>query len=119
MACFRAELTAPSTLEGTIEQDNNLDVIISSEQIQANIAAQEILEGSLAQDPEVSVSLSIPNVVHEKVYTGPYAVIPKANDQTVLDTKGRSMTDAVTVLKIPYYEIGNESGDTVYIANEV
>lgn len=52
-------------------------------------------------------------------YMGGYTVIPKANEPTVLETKGKRMTDDVTVTKIPYYETANPLGDTVYIAAEV
>lgn len=52
-------------------------------------------------------------------YMGEYTVIPKANEPTVLETKGKRMTDDVTVTKIPYYETANPLGDTVYIAAEV
>ena len=52
-------------------------------------------------------------------YTGEYTVVPKADEPTVLETKGKRMTDDVTVTKIPYYETANPLGDTVYIAAEV
>lgn len=53
-------------------------------------------------------------------YEGPYEVIPKAFNETVLETKDLLMDDDVTVLKIPYYETSNLSGGyTVYIAGEV
>ena len=52
-------------------------------------------------------------------YTGEYTVTPKAHDQTVLPTKRKQMLDDVTVLEVPYYETSNESGVTVYIAQEV
>lgn len=52
-------------------------------------------------------------------YHGAYTVTPLAQSATILDTNGRVMDDDVTVLKIPYYETSNESGKTVYIADEV
>ena len=52
-------------------------------------------------------------------YTGEYTVTPKAHDQTILPTKRKQMLDDVTVLEVPYYETSNESGVTVYIAQEV
>lgn len=48
-------------------------------------------------------------------YTGAYDVIPKAITQ-MLDTKGKSMTDNVTVHPIPYSEVSNpQKGKTVTI----
>lgn len=53
-------------------------------------------------------------------YLGSYQVVPKANEEQILETKNRIMTDNVTILEIPYYEVSNDSnGTTVYIAKEV
>lgn len=48
-------------------------------------------------------------------YTGDYTVTPLAASDVVLPTANKLMTDDVTVLKIPYFETANESGNTVYI----
>lgn len=53
-------------------------------------------------------------------YTGQYVVIPKANDETILQTKNKSMSDNVTVKEIPYYSTSNpQGGNTIYIGTEV
>jgi len=87
--------------------------------ITAQMSGQELLHGNLAPEERLTVVITIPDVAHDRPYKGPYEVTPKAHDQTVLETGGKSMAEDVTVLKIPYYEVGNSSGDTVYIANEV
>lgn len=51
-------------------------------------------------------------------YEGSYEVIPKAFESSVLQTRDKYLTDDVTVTKVPYFEVSNESGKTVYIANE-
>ena len=51
-------------------------------------------------------------------YKGDYTVTPNT-DQQMLKTKDRYMTDDVTVKEIPYYEVSNESGSTVYIGKEI
>jgi hypothetical protein len=51
-------------------------------------------------------------------YVGDYIVIPQTNEQ-ILPTNGLRMTDDVTVTEIPYYETSNESGITVFIANNL
>lgn len=61
----------------------------------------------------------ITQVIGGDVYTGDYIVTPKAHSETILATSGKAMANNVTVLKIPYYETSNLSGNTVYIANEV
>lgn len=52
-------------------------------------------------------------------YQGPYIVTPLANEQQILNTKFKYMSDDVTVNKVPYYETSNDSGTTVYIASGV
>lgn len=52
-------------------------------------------------------------------YTGDYTVTPKAREGTTLKTKDKVMTKDVNVLEIPYFDVSNESGTTIYIASEV
>lgn len=47
-------------------------------------------------------------------YEGLYEAIPKVHPQT-LETKDKSMKDNITVARIPYHEISNETGTTVVI----
>lgn len=54
-----------------------------------------------------------------EVYEGPYTVTPKAYDSQTLLTANKSMTNNVTVFRVPYFEVSNEKGKTVYIAQEV
>ena len=60
-------------------------------------------------------------VIHNDVdyYEGEYVVIPKPHDEVVLPTKDKVLSDDVTIREIPYYEVHNETGETVYIAKEV
>lgn len=51
-------------------------------------------------------------------YAGPYDVTPKIELQT-LETKDKLMADDVTVKSIPYFEMDNNKGTTVFIGNEV
>ena len=51
-------------------------------------------------------------------YVGDYIVIPQTNEQ-ILPTNGLRMTDDVTVRSVPYYEVSNQSGLTVYIAQDI
>lgn len=53
------------------------------------------------------------------VFTGNYTVTPKAHDATILHCRGYKMSSDVTVNKVPYFETSNQTGQTVYIANEV
>lgn len=58
-------------------------------------------------------------IINTDPYTGEYVVIPKAHEETILETKDKIMQDDVTVRKVPYYETSNQTGTTVYIASEV
>lgn len=48
-------------------------------------------------------------------YTGEYDVRPKTYEPVVLETKGRSMLDDVTVQKIPQFEVSNDAGGKTLI----
>lgn len=67
-------------------------------------------EYSLTNDINVVVLGNVPR------YTGEYVVIPKANSETILETKNKLLTSNVTVTKIQTSETHNEYGTTFYIA---
>ena len=67
----------------------------------------------LDQEERIEVNL----VISEK-YDGPYEVTPTV-DKQILPTKLKTMEDDLTVNSVPYYEVSNQFGDTVYIASEV
>ncbi len=58
-------------------------------------------------------------IVRAETYQGDYVVVPKAHEETILETRDLVMADDVTVKKVPYFETSNLSGKTVYIASEV
>lgn len=89
-------------------------IIINSE-----LSIIDSLTGTLYVDENIVGEISIPLMIREEPYTGDYNPIPKAWSSTTLHTKGHSMTDNVTVSKVPFFETANETGDTVYIASEV
>lgn len=73
-------------------------------------------------NPKYAVSTGTP-VIKEYIgaepYGGEYVVIPKANENQVLLTQNKILSENVTVTKVPYFETSNIYGDTVYIASEV
>lgn len=50
-----------------------------------------------------------------KPYNGPYEVSPELDMDIELPTKGTTPKEDITVLKIPKYEVSNESGGTTLI----
>lgn len=117
-------------LLGTLSISGNVSGNLSvSNLITGSITAQSTLSGMLSTTRVISGTLSnlstIVGVIQsfsELVpipYEGEYNVIPKAHENVVLETKDKLMDDDVTVLKVPYYETSNLTGETVYIASEV
>lgn len=60
-------------------------------------------------------SILVIHVVPEP-YEGEYMVTPKANEAVVLPTQHKTLTEDVTIQKVPYFETSNDHGTTVYIA---
>lgn len=58
-------------------------------------------------------------IIHTDIYQGDYTVIPKAHEATILETRDKTLTDNVTVTKVPFHETSNLSGTTIFIASEV
>lgn len=55
---------------------------------------------------------------NEESYEGTYEVTPKVSRQVVLPTKKKLMKDDVTVLKIPQFEVSNETGGITLILGD-
>lgn len=53
-----------------------------------------------------------------ETYDGTYQVTPKVKDEVVLLTKGKTLRDDVTVLKIPQFEVSNEEGGKTLIIGD-
>lgn len=58
---------------------------------------------------KLTVTEQFKEVLGTETYKGEYEIVPKVKKQ-VLQTKNKTMTDDVTVLKIPYSEVDNLSG---------
>lgn len=52
-------------------------------------------------------------------YKGDYIITPMAYDEQELETKNKLLEDNITVKEIPYYQVSNIDGTTVYIGSEV
>lgn len=117
---IKAHIFASESLVASLVDVSTIIADLSTEEIlTAQISTEEYLQGNIATEEGLTAAVTIPDVAHEMPYTGDYTVTPLAHEQTVLRTKGKAMTDDVTVLEVPYYEISNPTGDTVYIASEV
>ena len=52
-------------------------------------------------------------------YVGNYIVIPLAYQQQELKTKNKLMKENVVVKEVPFFEVSNVEGTTIYIGSEV
>lgn len=75
-------------------------------------------EDSMAFDVDFGEIFCTKEYVGGEVYEGSYEVTPSVESQT-LETKDRVLTDDITILEIPFFSVGNNSGgSTVYIGSE-
>lgn len=82
--------------------------------------SDDVYNVDVAEPEEIQIDVDV--VINQQVesdYDGAYTVIPKAYDETILPTEGKTLAADVTVTVVPYYETTNTSGKTVYIASEV
>lgn len=83
------------------------------------INQEAILSGVVSiQESSLSGKVSIPDAIAVPFYEGEYVVTPKVESDSVLSTKGKQMQQDVTVLKIPQFEVSNESGGKTLIIGE-
>lgn len=79
------------------------------------------LKGSLTSNEGLGGKLTVGDIIINggyDFYSGEYEVLPKANENTILPTKNKILEENVIVLDIPYYEVSNTTGTTIYIGKE-
>lgn len=90
----------------------NKAIVVEEGVLAGKIGSEGILFGSIVSERALRGSLSIP--VGYEDYTGPYAVTPKVESQS-LSTADKHLSHDVTIDPIPYYEVSNQNGKTVII----
>ena len=78
------------------------------------------LEGHRRSSIVIGVNRGIPGKYEpENPYEGPYTVVSQKDWMQIYPTTGKSMTENLVVLPIPYYEVNNiKNGLTVYIGGD-
>lgn len=94
--------------EGSLIRDGTITGNLST----LNTISGELSDNTLHISGEL-IDVTVIEYEHEK-YGGSYEIMPKIASQT-FDTDDKLMTDDLTVLAIPYFEVHNEDGITVYI----
>ena len=77
--------------------------------ISGTIGGKQPLSGTLGRPEAVGGTVTAAKSRPYPVYEGPYEVTPIFEDQR-LETKRKSMSDDITVLAIPIYEVSNPQG---------
>ena len=86
--------------------------ISSNANIECELSISDVIVGELYL-PSINTSTDV------SVYMGEYTVTPKQNETQVLNTANKTLIDDITVKEIPYYEVSNTVGKTVYIGKEI
>ena len=95
----------------TINQEAILSGVVSIQ--------ESSLSGKVSiSEASLSGVVSIPAAITVPFYEGEYVVTPKVEYDSVLSTNGKQMRQDVTVLKIPQFEVSNESGGKTLIIGE-
>ena len=95
----------------TINQEAILSGVVSIQ--------ESSLSGKVSlSEASLSGVVSIPAAITVPFYEGEYVVTPKVESDSVLSTNGKQMQQDVTVLKIPQFEVSNESGGKTLIIGE-
>lgn len=85
---------------------------------QGMISAPVKMTGEIKQVGTLKGSIEMPSVVMPyRLYEGEYEVIPEVESQT-MSTANTIMREDVIIQAIPYFEVSNLKGKTVYIGGE-
>lgn len=86
--------------------------------VNGKISGSRKMRGSISSAGSVGGAIS--TGAAKRMYSGVYEVAPKTDEAVVLETAAKYMERDITVLKVPFYQTGNEQGGTtVYIGDEV
>ena len=67
---------------------------------------------------EVEVGRVVIKREEAEIYEGDYIVTP-STDRQILETANKKLMNDVEINSIPYYDIANEYGRTIYIGGEI
>jgi hypothetical protein len=96
---------------------------IHAASIIGDVKTNASVQGYVSASPlsiSADVSLGRVAIIHSDLpdYEGEYEVTPAIEAQ-ILNTKNRTMRDDLDIKKIPYYDVANPYGRTIYIGSDV
>ena len=85
------------------------------------IETTPILQGSIKKDTSLQGKLNYSSyeIYNAEKYKGEYNITPLAFKQQELKTKDKLLEENVIVKEVPFFEVSNTEGTTVYIGSEV
>lgn len=83
--------------------------------IKGNLQTSVDIKGSLTTNTNISGKLLLGSDVNT-TYSGTYEITPSTEEQT-LNTNNKILIGNLHINEIPYQEVPNEYGDTVYIGS--
>lgn len=115
------DITGANPIIGALETDSPQLSVGLNDVVRFNceLSGSASVTQTLSKASTVLGDIKVPKVINPSIYQGDYQATPRAENEVVLPTQGYLMAEDVVVLKVPYYETSNLSGETVYIASEV
>lgn len=110
MCIMTGSISVVTTFSGSLSGIQNMT---------GTLSPMRRMEGNLSSVQTMSGSLSVPDVVGRESYTGEYNITPSTQNDIILDTAYKTLSNNINIYKIPYFETSNESGYTVYIGGEL
>lgn len=85
------------------------------------IELEELILEDEIEIQELELDVIIEGTINPDIdtYKGSYNIIPLAYKKQELETKNKLMEKNLIVKEVPFYEVSNQEGTTVYIGSEV
>lgn len=87
---------------------------LTNDTIKGTLQTETNITGNLTTNINLLGTIINGEGTHKANYSGSYEFTPQTEGQTI-ETKNKIMTDDIEISPIPYEEVPNQYGNTVYI----
>ena len=87
---------------------------LTNDEIKGTLQTEINITGILTPNTNLNGTIINGEGTHKSYYSGSYEITPQTDSQT-LETNNTIMTDDIEINPIPYQEVSNQYGKTVYI----
>ena len=91
---------------------------LTTDTIKGTLQTEVNISGSLTTNASLTGTLVNGEGTHRSYYSGAYEITPQLETQTI-STDEMIMSSDITINSIPYQEVPNDYGNTVYIGTGV